>query len=137
MNRMIEWLNATSSMWTDRFWIATWQAVIVIAIAWLLTTFLYRLSPRVRCWIWRLAYVKILLSLFWITPIELALLPPAIATQESEDRSQESVSGSPAASRERQRPEEPEQDSGVRIQESAGESQESEGTDLAQKTTPM
>src|SRR5688572_18682933 len=118
MNNTINWFNATSTVWANRFWIATWQAVIVIAIAWLLTTLLHRLSPRVRSWIWRLAYVKILLSLFWTTPIKLALLPPAIAVQESGGRSQESASDAAPASRERQRPEEPEQGSGFRSQES-------------------
>jgi beta-lactamase regulating signal transducer with metallopeptidase domain len=95
MSQWFDWINTASIGWANRFWMATWQAAIVIAIAWLLTTFLRRLSPRVRSWIWRLAYVKILLSLFWTTPIELALLPPVATTQDE------------PASRERQRPVEP------------------------------
>jgi beta-lactamase regulating signal transducer with metallopeptidase domain len=75
MNGWIEWFNATSDVWFDRFWRATWQGAIVIVVAFVLTTLLYRLSPRVRSWIWRLAYVKLLLLLLWTTPIELALLP--------------------------------------------------------------
>src|SRR4051794_15887911 len=88
MQATIEWLNATSQVWTDRFWRATWQAAIVIVAAFALTGLLYRVSPRVRCWIWRLAYVKLILLLFWSTPIELALLP-AVARSQSTPASAE------------------------------------------------
>lgn len=118
MNGWIQWFNATSSTWADRFWMATWQAILVIAIAWLLTTLLYRLSPRVRSWIWRLAYVKIVLSLFWTTPIELALLPPVPAPQKQ------------LTSRVGQRPEAPRvssQVSGVGNQDAGGAASELDG----------
>src|SRR5262245_18243658 len=94
MNSILELLNDFSGPWTEWIWRATWQVAIVIAVAWALTVVLARQSPRFRSWIWRLAYVKLLVLLMWTTPLRLAVLPadeitdatkpqPPVALQDS------------------------------------------------------
>ncbi len=96
MNSWIESTNALSAAWAPWLWRACWQGAIAIAVAWLITLALRKISPRLRSWIWRLAYLKLLLLLVWTSPISLRLLP---AAQESGIRSQESsVSASDANS---------------------------------------
>jgi beta-lactamase regulating signal transducer with metallopeptidase domain len=41
------------------------------------------LPPRVRCWLWRLAYLKLLAALLWSTPVALPLLPAPPAAVDS------------------------------------------------------
>src|SRR6478736_7348733 len=95
MNSVIQWPNGFSDPWAAWIWRATWQAAIVIAVAWLLTVLLARQSPRFRSWIWRLAYIKLLVLLIWTTPLRLAVLPaeeiadaknpqPPVALQDSQ-----------------------------------------------------
>lgn len=48
---------------------------LIIAGAWLVCWALPRLSPRVRSWIWRLVYLKLILLVFWPSPIPLPWLP--------------------------------------------------------------
>ena len=77
---MIAWiiqLNSLSADWAAWLWRVCWQATVVIAIAWTLATAFHRWSPRLRSWIWRLAYLKLLLLLMWTTPVKLAILPAA------------------------------------------------------------
>jgi beta-lactamase regulating signal transducer with metallopeptidase domain len=90
MNAIIQLLNDFSGPWAAWIWRATWQAAIVVAVAWLLTVALARQSPRFRSWIWRLAYLKLLVLLVWTTPLRLAVLPAEAGSQESGVRSQES-----------------------------------------------
>jgi len=83
MNPMIQPLNDFSIGWSTWLWRATWQAAIVIAVAWVLTVVLARQSPRFRSWIWRLAYVKLLVLLIWTTPLRLAVLPAAEVSEST------------------------------------------------------
>jgi beta-lactamase regulating signal transducer with metallopeptidase domain len=76
MSGWIESLNWPSAAWAPWLWRACWQGAIVIAIAWLLTLALRNWSPRIRSWIWRIAYLKLLLLLVWTGAIELPILRP-------------------------------------------------------------
>ncbi len=89
MSAWIESINDFSSAWATWMWRATWQATIVVSAAWLLCFILRRWSPQLRSWIWRLAYLKLLLLLVWTTPVTLAVLPAA--SQQSGVSSQESA----------------------------------------------
>lgn len=62
-------------MWSERLVRASWQGVIIIAIVWLTCRFLPRIPPQVHGWLWRLAYLKLLIVLVWGTPISLPILP--------------------------------------------------------------
>ncbi len=76
MTGRIELLDAFAGAWLDALMRASWQGGLALAGAWALCRFLPRLSPTVQCWLWRLAYVRLLLSLFWATPIDVPVLPP-------------------------------------------------------------
>src|SRR5207248_1124602 len=52
------------------------EGTTALLFAFLLCRVLPRLSPGARCWIWRLAYVRVLLAAVWLSPISLPLLPP-------------------------------------------------------------
>ncbi|HTQ40370.1 MAG TPA: M56 family metallopeptidase [Pirellulales bacterium] len=77
MNSWIESLNASAAAWAPWLWRICWQGALVIAVAWLITLLLRNRSARLRSWIWRLAYVKLLVLLVWTNPVNLPLLPAA------------------------------------------------------------
>lgn len=65
--------------WSSSLWRATWQGGLAIAAVWLLCFAFPKLPARARCWLWRLAFVKLMVCLVWTAPIELRLLPAAKA----------------------------------------------------------
>ena len=64
-----------TAIWAESMLRACWQGGLVIALVWVISRLPLPLTPWVRCWLWRLAYVKLLLSLIGLTPISLPLLP--------------------------------------------------------------
>ena len=70
-------VNSWVELWAGGVWRACWQGSAAILLVWGLCRVLPRMSPRVRCWLWRLAYAKLLVALFWTTPIDIPLLHPA------------------------------------------------------------
>ena len=71
---------AFADAWAAALWRASWQGGLAIALAWLLTQAFARMPATIRCWVWRLAFLKLLLALVWGTPLRLPLLPPVNAT---------------------------------------------------------
>ncbi len=55
---------------------ACWQGTLLILCVGIVCRALRALPAHVRCWLWWLAAVKLLISLLWLDPIRLALLPP-------------------------------------------------------------
>lgn len=76
MSDPIAGLNLFASGWAGAVGRACWQGGLAILLVWGLCRLLPRLSGRVQCWLWRLAYLKLLVALLWGTPLCLALLPP-------------------------------------------------------------
>lgn len=74
MNAVIPSLNSMASGWADAMTRACWQGGLAILLAWLVCRSLPRLSPSVRSWVWRLAYLKLIAGLLWVT-LDLPLLP--------------------------------------------------------------
>ncbi|HLK58741.1 MAG TPA: M56 family metallopeptidase [Chthonomonadaceae bacterium] len=62
--------------WAAAIGRACWQGGLALLLAGLICRAFPRLSPRLQCWLWRLAYLKLLISLLCITPLNLPLLPP-------------------------------------------------------------
>ncbi len=75
---MTWWLSIAplSAIWVDSMIRACWQGGMMIALVWGVGRLMPRMSPSVRCWLWRVAYLKLLLSLIGLTPVALPLLPP-------------------------------------------------------------
>lgn len=54
---------------------ASVQGGIALAVVWLICRVWRTMPGRVRCWLWRIAYVKLLAALIWTSPVRLAWLP--------------------------------------------------------------
>ncbi|HEY1785825.1 MAG TPA: M56 family metallopeptidase [Pirellulales bacterium] len=75
MNALLPDIWQTANAWAACIGRASLVACLVIVAAWAIARWCTFLSPRVVCWIWRLACCKLLLALIWIQPVDLALLP--------------------------------------------------------------
>src|SRR3712207_4000035 len=76
-------LDGLAVTWSESILRACWQGGLALGLAWILDRTLPRLTPAVRCWMWRLAYTKLILAFFCVTPLDLPLLPPAISGREA------------------------------------------------------
>lgn len=65
-----------SSAFTEGLGRASLQGGAALALVWILCRS-HRLSPRVKCWLWRLAFLRMLIALFASGTIDLPLLPRA------------------------------------------------------------
>ena len=59
----------------ELLWKGAIRGSAVLLAAWVICRFA-ALPGWLKCWIWRIAFLKILLLVTWVDPIELALLPP-------------------------------------------------------------
>jgi beta-lactamase regulating signal transducer with metallopeptidase domain len=64
-----------AGVWANAMLRSSWQGGVVIVLVWAVIRVLPVLSPRVRCWLWRIAYLKLLAALFWAPSVELPLFP--------------------------------------------------------------
>lgn len=79
-----EAIASWSVLWAEAMARASWQGGLALAIAWLVCRLFPRLSPSARSWLWRLAYLKLVLSLFWSAPVPLPVLPTeAVGSRQS------------------------------------------------------
>jgi len=75
MSHVIALVNTFAAAWADALVRACWQGGLVIALVWTICRLWPALPPGPRCWLWRLAYAKLLLGLVWLPPLALPLLP--------------------------------------------------------------
>jgi beta-lactamase regulating signal transducer with metallopeptidase domain len=75
VNPLIETLNGTSAAWFDIIVRASWQGALVLAVVWLIARFVSRLPAAHKVWLWRLAFLKLLADLIWLSPVVLPILP--------------------------------------------------------------
>ena len=73
------------------------QATLLIGAVWLLGRCMPRLSPAIRCMLWWLLSVQLIVGLTVGTPVRLPLLAPAVHTITATDRSMAFPMGSAAA----------------------------------------
>src|SRR5438552_10123344 len=90
MNLWITQINSVSPLWLASLWRASWQGGLAVLLAWGISYAFPRLPARVKVWMWRLAFIKLLVTFVWTTPIDLALLPvpaarvtPPLAIEDS------------------------------------------------------
>jgi len=69
----VAWIDA----WADGMFRAVWQGGAALLLVWLACIALRRGSPALKCWLWRLGYLKFLVALLLLSPIALPLLPAA------------------------------------------------------------
>ncbi len=77
MGPTIETLNDLAAFGFESILRSSWQGGLAIAAAWILVRCRPGLPPRVACWVWRLADLKLIVALVWVTPLLLPLLPPS------------------------------------------------------------
>jgi beta-lactamase regulating signal transducer with metallopeptidase domain len=75
VNSWISAVNAASSIWLDAILRAAWQGAIALAIVWIVSRCLAALPATWKVWLWRLAFLKLLVALVWVTPVSLPVLP--------------------------------------------------------------
>lgn len=63
------------TVWMAALWRASWQGGLALLAVWGVCRVFSRLHPAVKAWLWRLAYLKLLLTLVWLQPIPLPMLP--------------------------------------------------------------
>jgi beta-lactamase regulating signal transducer with metallopeptidase domain len=69
-------VDALSSTWPGAVILASLQGGVALLVAWVACRVWRTLPPAVACWMWRLAYLKLVLALVWTAPLRLPLLPP-------------------------------------------------------------
>src|SRR5258708_40366126 len=67
-----------SAAWGAAIWNASWQGAVGIAVVYLICRVVPRLSPAIQCWMWRLAYLKLFVSLFWSAALHLPKSAPKV-----------------------------------------------------------
>src|SRR5689334_1305208 len=82
---MTGWLmlaDRLTDAWAGAVWRAGWQGGLALAVVWAWCRLVAprRTPARVKCWLWRLAYAKLLIALLWLTPAGLPLLPAQYGT---------------------------------------------------------
>jgi len=77
MNTWILSLNPLAAAWLAALWRACWQGGLALLLVWAVCRAFHRLPARAKSWLWRLAYVKLLVAFFCAAPIALPLLPAA------------------------------------------------------------
>ncbi|MCI0627113.1 MAG: hypothetical protein L0387_36615, partial [Acidobacteria bacterium] len=76
----IQWLSDLSLSWAEAMWRAVWPGTLLILVAWAFSMFANKLLPAaLRCWLWRIVFLKFALALVWVTPIPVPVLPPQSA----------------------------------------------------------
>ncbi len=80
MNELVSAVNGISAGWGAAIWRAGWQGTIALALAWGACRAWRGMPPHIRVWLWRLAYLKLVLGLLiWTRPVHLPVLPPSHA----------------------------------------------------------
>jgi beta-lactamase regulating signal transducer with metallopeptidase domain len=75
MTSWIAAVNTVSSGWFDAILRAAWQGSIALALVWVVSRCITTLPPSYKVWLWRLAFLKLLVALISVTPISLPVLP--------------------------------------------------------------
>jgi beta-lactamase regulating signal transducer with metallopeptidase domain len=77
-------LNQAAAVALEHLWRACWQGGLAIGLVWGGSRLFPSCPAGVRCWLWRLAYLKLLAALAWGGAwVELPLLPAAPVTGAS------------------------------------------------------
>ena len=75
MGTWIVTLNDVSALWGTACWRMCWQGGLALLIVFAICRLFPKIPARFQCWLWRLAYLKLLLTLLWSGTIPLPILP--------------------------------------------------------------
>jgi beta-lactamase regulating signal transducer with metallopeptidase domain len=74
VNAWIAQMNSLAVYWFEGIARVAWQGAIVLTVMWVLSR-CPAIPPACKVWLWRLAFLKLLIAFFWVTPVSLRLLP--------------------------------------------------------------
>ncbi len=77
-------MNDLVTTWADSFWRASWQAAIASAAVWLICKAIRPMPSAIRCGLWWLVCLRMLLSLVPAS-VPIAILPPIHETIQTTD----------------------------------------------------
>lgn len=77
MNQFIPglWSHCFTTAWALALWRASWQGGLALLLVWAACRYWLAMPPRWREWLWRLAYLKLLLAWLWAGTLALHILP--------------------------------------------------------------
>lgn len=73
------------SFWFEGMVRAALQGGLALTAAWMVCRLLPTVPSKGQCWLWRIAYLKLLLALFWTLSVPLPILPTPPETVASPD----------------------------------------------------
>lgn len=62
-----------AGLWADATWRATWQGGLGLLGVGMAARIFPRLPAVIRCWLWRLAFLKLLAAFLWLAPISIPI----------------------------------------------------------------
>ena len=68
--------NELSANWAALLWKASWQGAAALLLILIVSRVVRQIPAQVQCWLWRLAFLKLLIAGIAIAPMELRWLPP-------------------------------------------------------------
>lgn len=76
-------IDGLAGPWLEALVRACWQGGLALGLVWVVCRLWPRISPRAQCWLWRLAYVKLVMAFLLPASIDLPLLPaPLLVTSQ-------------------------------------------------------
>jgi len=73
----VDTLNRFAGQWIESMWRTGWQGGLVLLLVLGLCLACRGIGPKAQCWLWRIAYLKLLIGVIWLSPLSLPLLAPA------------------------------------------------------------
>jgi beta-lactamase regulating signal transducer with metallopeptidase domain len=83
MRLVVEALNGAGDVAASLAWAVTWQSTLMVGAVAMIAKGLRRSSPGLRCWLWRIAAIKLLAMPLWVVTIALEPSPRRGARSEA------------------------------------------------------
>lgn len=80
MDNLLVAANSFSAEWGSAVWRASWQGAIVLGVVWTVARLWPRLPPTLHSWLWRLAFLRLVLGLFSVVRVDLPVLSAALSS---------------------------------------------------------
>ena len=72
---LLEMAYRAEISWGNALWCVSVDGAFTFLALWLLVKLVRWIPSRLECWLWRVAFVKMWLGLFWVGAIPLSVLP--------------------------------------------------------------
>jgi len=72
-------LAPMTQSWGEALWRASWQGGLALLVVFIATRCWRRMPPLLQVWLWRLAFLKVLVALAWSGAVTLPVQPPVQA----------------------------------------------------------